>query len=853
MRGFLDLPGDEADVERIEAALAAVHPDLAFRLPLLSDVLGLGLPDNDLTRHFDAPLRQQSTQALLVDLLRDRAARQPLLLVLEDGHWLDQLSWEMALAVARASRDLPILLCIAHRPLSEPFPEAYRSLIGLEWHTAVELGEMDPQDVDALACARLGVPALPAELSDLLKNKAQGHPFFIEEIVRALQDDGIIGRQDGHLVVRGDLRGLNLPDTVQGIIQARIDRLDEQTRLTLKVASVIGRTFDYQTLHDVHPLGLPDPVLRAHLDTLEQMDITPLEHRDPELTYGFKHAITQEVTYQTLLFAQRRRLHEAVAGWYERTYIDRPAGLSPYYSLLAYHYGHTQQQAKQVYYLERLAQQSQARYALDVAVAAYEQLAAILEDWQRADAELQADYVAEMHILDPGWGTQGAECSPVRAVLFDTLRRCDDVLNLAARRAEQAAVIERLVRLAREADSLDWLAVALMRQARYLFATGASTEAASAARDSLAAARRCGDRQVQVDSLLILSSIFWSRSDYDDAHGFVGEALALARAADDRRGVAEALSRLGVVHGARNDYRGLLSCHSEALIIYRRLGDLGGEVISLLNLGVASTIQRDLERSLRFFHEALELARRIGARRLEGAALQILAEGYREVGQYDQALAYSQRGLALLESVGDRLRMVHALHTLADAWHGLDDTGRALEALQQVTEQAQAIGARFIQGFALHGMGRVHLDLGQANVAEQLFGEAVALRMEIESPGDRAASLAGSALAALALGELEVAIRRSEESVALMEQVGNAGEYPPQEVWWARYRALEASGEREAARRALEQARRLVDEQAGRLNDPDLRRSFQNIAVNRQIVAAAASAASAGAPPALHT
>ncbi|MBN1954801.1 MAG: tetratricopeptide repeat protein [Anaerolineae bacterium] len=848
LRPFFGLRGDGNDAARLEAVVAAVNPDFVDRLPLLSDVLGLGLPDTDLTRQFDAQLRQQSTQSLLTDLIHHRAACQPLMLVLEDAHWLDPLSWEMGLAIARAIRFQPFLLVLVNRPLGDPHPAAHLAMTDLEHYASLSLSELEPVEAIDLACTRLGVDALPADLTALIQEKTHGHPFFIEEILLALREQGSILVEEGRVVVQTDLRHVPLPDTVQGIVQARIDNLDERTRLTLMVASVIGRTFPFRILRDVHPLAGAETELRAQLDQLRRLDITPLEQVDPDWVYIFKHAITHEVAYGTLLFAQRRQLHAAVAGWYERAYAGQPEGLSAHYSLLAHHYGHTENQAKQAYYLEWLAQQAQARYAADVAVSAYEQLVAILDGWVGADESVHEARAAEMLVLDPGWGREPRPLegpaptdasSQIRNARFQALMDLESALGGLGRRAEQQAVLERIERLARQGRRPDWRAIALARKASYQYLTGTSVESAAISQQGLEAARQIHNVPLQVECLIHCSTIHWRMSQYELAHDAIAQALEMVHALGDQQLEAETLSTMALIYSTQNQYQTAQDHHLRAIAIYRATGNLQSVATSLLNLGVIKVGEGDYGAALQHFEQALQLTQRVGNRRLEGAARQIIAEGFKAVGQYERAVTCGEQALEILRAVGDPMRTWHAMHTLADAWFGLGELEKAEGYARQVVVQSQGTGARFVEGFGWHTLGMVLLSTTQIDAARQAFACAAELRQEIGTPGDRAASLAWLGVAHLHLGDVHAALQCTEEGLALAEQVGNSGEYPFQELWWCRYQVLAAAGEEELARRALAQACRLVEEQTERLDDPQLRRSFlENIALNRSAVQA---------------
>jgi len=209
---------------------------------------------------------------------------------------------------------------------------------------------------------RLGVKSLPAPVADLIREKAEGHPFFSEELAYALRDAHFIHCEQGECAVAAgvDLRAVAFSDTVQGVITSRIDRLPPQTQITLKVASVVGRVFAYRILRDIHPIEADKQQLPHHLRQLEQLDLTPLNTPEPDLAYVFKHILTQEVAYNLMLFAQRRSLHRAVAQWYERTYAT---DLAPFYPVLAHHWIGAEDWTNAVAYLEKAGEQALRRGA----------------------------------------------------------------------------------------------------------------------------------------------------------------------------------------------------------------------------------------------------------------------------------------------------------------------------------------------------------------------------------------------------------------------------------------------------------------------------------------------------------
>jgi class 3 adenylate cyclase/tetratricopeptide (TPR) repeat protein len=360
---LIGLGGADDIEERRAIVLTHVQADpaLARLVPLLDSVLPLELPDNELTVQLTGEVRADNTRELLVRLLQAAATGpgggvSPLLLVLDDAHWFDSASWALARKVVARVR--PLLVVLATRPLVEPLPQDYRRLRQDPATERVRLEPLSPHDTVALVCDRLGVRRLPEPVAALIEERAEGNPFFSEQLAYALRDAGLIRITDGSCTIApgaGALSAVNFPDTMQGVVAARIDRLAPGQELTLKVASVIGRLFAFRLLRNIHPIEADRTVLRGFLDDLQRYDFTVLDTPEPDLAYLFKHFVTQEVAYGLLLAAQRRQLHRAVAEWYEQTQAD---DLPALYPLLAYHWGRAKEPTKTLTYLELAGEQA---------------------------------------------------------------------------------------------------------------------------------------------------------------------------------------------------------------------------------------------------------------------------------------------------------------------------------------------------------------------------------------------------------------------------------------------------------------------------------------------------------------
>lgn len=355
---------------------------LESRAPLLNVVLPLDFPDNDLTMEMTGKVRADNTSEVIITLLGQAASTQPLRIIIEDVHWMDSASWAFTQAVIRQVR--PLLMVLVTRPVANDGSPEYQALLESPNVLRLQLQALDASDTIGLVCKRLGVDTLPEPVTTLILEKAEGHPFFSEELAYALRDSGVLQIADrrANITAGVDLKTLNLPDTVEGVVTSRIDLLTPGQQLTVKVASVIGRIFAYRVLEQVHPVSSDRPRLPDYLERLQNLDVTPQATPPPDLSYMFKHIITQEVAYNLLLFEQRRQLHRAVAEWYEGSF---ERDLSPYYPLLAHHWLNASQSSpsdaatvKALDYLEKAGEAALRNYANREAVDYFTRLEAMV-------------------------------------------------------------------------------------------------------------------------------------------------------------------------------------------------------------------------------------------------------------------------------------------------------------------------------------------------------------------------------------------------------------------------------------------------------------------------------------------
>jgi class 3 adenylate cyclase/tetratricopeptide (TPR) repeat protein len=366
---------------RLERSMAGLFPtDAAEVLPYLGTLLALEVPSAlaDRVRYLDGEaMRRQVFRT--ARLLLERLARQrPVVLVLEDLHWIDQSSAELLEHLLPLVTEVPLLVCGISRPEQYSPTLRLREVAGGQYadrYTEIVLSPLSAADSDTLVAHLLVIGDRFERVHELILQKAEGNPFFLEEVLRSLVEQRAVTWDEGAARWRPTafLGEITIPDTVQGVIAARLDRLADEAKEALKLASVVGRSFLYRVLR-----AISDAADKLDRGLTELRTLELIHERAPaaELEYIFKHALIQETTYASILVARRKDLHERVGACIENLFPER---LEEFYGLLAYHFARAENWEKAQEYLFRAGDQA-GRLAADAeALAHYQQALAAYE------------------------------------------------------------------------------------------------------------------------------------------------------------------------------------------------------------------------------------------------------------------------------------------------------------------------------------------------------------------------------------------------------------------------------------------------------------------------------------------
>lgn len=616
----LDDEGETQQIAALRASLRALESGLVERAPLMGTLLGLDIPDNELTAAFDAKLRKNSLETLLASALKARSATEPVVLVLEDCHWIDELSRDLLEVLVRAAASQPVLFVLAYRPAA--LPGGGLGLERLPLFRELVLDQLLPDEAAILIRSKfeqvLGATSPAGDgLVDLVTERSGGNPFYIEELISFVASQGI------DLADERAVRALELPESLHSLVLSRIDVVGEEPRRTLKVASVVGRTFLAPLLPAAYPeLGTLDAVT-DQLGQLRQADLVNLD-REEDRAWLFKHVVTQEVAYESLPFAVRAMLHGRIG-----RAIEDGAGdaVERHLDLLAHHFSRSDDATRKQEYLARAADAAKAAYANGAAIDYLERLLPLLAGRDRANALLKLGKTLEFVSHWARAEAVGAEALAVATDLGDPVLAAWAETNLAEVARRQGRYDDALERLER---------------AKAAF---------------VAAGEDAGAGQV----LQQAGTVAAQRGQYDAARSRYLESVAVRERLGDKVSLGSLYSNLAIVDEYRGDYGAARANNERALALRTEVADRWGIGVSLNNLGMIALHEHALDEARTRLEEAVRVHLEVGDSWMVAIARNNLGNATRDLGELATAGAQYAAALRTYRDLDDRWALAFIL------------------------------------------------------------------------------------------------------------------------------------------------------------------------------------------------
>ena len=657
----------------------------------------------------DAQGRYENTTIALSTLLRAVSLKQPIILLIEDAHLLDNDTKDFLLYLERtltAERDKSYPVAVVATSRRDSSGIVFENLPSEE----IDLLELSDDDLLPLAKTLLGGAVSPS-LMEILEERTEGNPFYIEQIIRFLQDGSKLEQGAKGWQIAGDQPIELLPTDISSILISRLDRLNREVRDVVQTASVLGREFELRLLSNMlhEDAALPDKVHFA-VDAGILSTLT-------EISYIFRHALLRDAAYNMQLRARQQELHRIAAEAFEALYQDQ---LSPHYSEIAYHSDRAglTEKAKMFYILA--GEEAARAYQNSLAIGSYTRalaLSTIGNIQERIDLLLarvtlysivgdrvgQEQDLATLELLtEQQQNTRNRAIVALRQAVFtyntgDYQKTKDHALNA--------------IELAKSVQALEIAAHAYRTLPLALAKQGQISKAVQAAQIGLQLTHQIGDQESEGHLYNDLGLITIEQRKTDQARDYFEKSLLIAQETGDRRLEAQTLNNMGMISGIdENDYASSRKYFEKMLEIVQEIGNRVGECYSLGNLGWVASMQGDFEQAHNYYQESLIIAREAGNRSQEAFGMINLGAMMVSQEKYNDALVYTEQALNLARKLGDRSAEAWALTHLGYANLGMGNFGIAVSGFQAALDIRYSFSQQSLAMEPLAGLAQVELD-----------------------------------------------------------------------------------------------------------------------------------------------
>jgi class 3 adenylate cyclase/tetratricopeptide (TPR) repeat protein len=868
-----------------------------MRAHIIGQLLGFDFSESKYVNSILDDPQQIHDRALmyLADYFQGMSDQAPTVIFLEDTHWADDSSLDMITRLTHKLPEKPILIvCLARHRLLEHRPDWGTRMV---YHNKLALEPLSQKESYRLVGEILKlVDQLPENLCELVVGNAEGNPFYVEELIKMLIEDGVIVIGERWRVEPERLAEVKVPSTLTSVLQARLDGLPSAEKEILQQASVVGRTFWDESVAFINTetksSDLPSS-LRTSSENLSSLQSRELIYHQAESTfanaaeYTFKHAILRDVTYESVLLRLRRIYHGLVADWL----IMRSGGRQgEHLGLIGDHLERAGRTEEALKYYHQAGNQAAANFANMEALRYLNQALDLTAQTEFAKRYELVSAREEIHHTQGQRGIQREDLAILQE-LADLLGDDEKRSEVALRQAKlgkdtgdyDSAIssAKRVIALAQTSGITYREAEGYLEWGRALIRLGDLADAVTRMDRARTLAQSASAPGVEADSLRGLGIIAVQQGNLMEARDSFEESLHLSQAIGDRRGEYRTLNNLGMVASYQGDFVAAQSYYERSLNWSRKIGDRPGESIGMVNLGFLAYNQGDFSYARATFEQALDLLNEVGNRSgistvylnlgamaaLEGdyckakdsyeESLRILREmGERtgecmvlsnlaelacDQGDYPGAQSLFDETLHLCRERGERREECFALAGMGLLYHYLGNNTTAREHCDQALLLIRELGLRELEGSVLTVLGFILQGLSHTDQAAEAFQQSLRMQRDQGKHDYAMESLAGLASIALGEGEFENALVDVDEILTFLEE-NKLRSVADMRVYLICYQVLKAASD-PRAEAVLDVAHSLLQERAAKIPDEQLRRSFlENVPYNWEILAAYTSA-----------
>lgn len=733
-----------AELESAEALYAL--RELQRTHSILAALMGITYPDS-LWEQLDARGRYQNAIAAIINLIVSEALLRPLVLELEDGHWIDDSSRELLQELIRVISRHRILLLITSRYLDDGakpvfFDAEVIKNIGVS-QLEINLNVLQSESVHAFAEARLGGP-ISEPFFDLLLRATNSNPFYLEQVLEYFTESQVLEYIQGVWTIKD--KNIKLSDSINSILTARIDRLSALVRETVKAAAVIGREFELPVLSEVMSVqeefvrrnGNSHILLKEQVKTAEDSQIWLAMN---ELRYIFRHSLLREAAYSMQLRVRLQQLHQLIAEAIERLYADN---IEERYVDLAFHYEQAGVFDKTCLYLRKAADYSKRNYQNQQALEYYEKLLKKLG--RQSDVVDQIRTYMKKGKVQELIG-QWEECEETYEKALSLAKKSRDVLllgqannnlgQLLMLRGNYAKAMSYLQSAAGLFESVEdelGLARVYGNLGNLYFRQGKYGEAMTYFERSIelgyTRAGTAGSAQIVAN----LGLTYMNQGKYDEGIRCQEVQLDICRRQNDKQGMATLFTNMGIVYFEKGAYDDALDCYEQGLELSKELGNKQLTSIAIGCIGSVYERKGHYEKAMELFREDLELCEELGDKQGIAIALGLIGELHSVKGDFYLAIDYLQKNLMLCEELNYQKGIAKAVNTLGDVFYYTKEYQRSLQHYNRAIEITRKINNRLVLGSSLVEKGMVLLEMGDLVQLDDTLKDALAIAHDLGNP-----------------------------------------------------------------------------------------------------------------------
>jgi class 3 adenylate cyclase/tetratricopeptide (TPR) repeat protein len=669
--------------QKIEAGITNIMGDGKDVIPFIGSLYSIKYPEiENVSPEYWKMKLHESIQSIVSALTRGA----PAVICLEDLHWTDPSSIELLRTILLKFNYPALILCVS-RPQFSLFTSQQLSGIG-KFYYEMRLQDLSPTEAQGMVESLLKTEAIPAELRNFIQRKAEGNPFYLEEVINSLIETETLIEKDNTWVLTRPLAEIDIPSNVQGVISARLDRLEKETKRILQEASVIGRVFLYEILKRI--TELKEQIDRS-LHGLERLDLIRTRTLEPDLEYIFKHALTQEVVYNGLLKKERQVIHEKIANVMEELFRER---LSEFYETLAYHYKQGQSYLKAVDYLMKAGEKCYERYTVEESHQYYKEAFDILSN--------KTDRSKDEDILLIDLLIQWSSVYYVRG----------DMTGLESLLKSHEAWVSSLGDEARLGMFHAWRGWSLNWKEKY-----------HESYRHLSQALEIGERIN--NSKVIGYSSCWLTQTCSNL-GLLDEALACGRRAQeisemmpsDRSLFRMTFFGMALHHCYRGEKKGTADCGRILLDYGEKHADERCKAFGHVALGMSFIAAGDHDRAIECFKKAIQVSLEP---LIQYAAKIALGLSYVSTGRFREAESICEDVIKFTEEFGFEFAGSGAQGFMGIVMITKGDVARGINIVENIIQQLLENGSRWRYAVMNHMLGRVYSQIAQGGGGEKSF------------------------------------------------------------------------------------------------------------------------------------